>query len=269
MENRILALIDLSETTNEIYPSISYFFKIIGGKLVLVHETQKLIPSFTDSEQKKKLINEEKKAAISNIKSHSNILELDNIEIIVTEKNIVNFVNELETDKKNDWIITGLKPQDNFRSFFSKSTVLKLIEETHSIQLIVPCKKEISSIKHLRLATHYKFPVNLEKLQLVIQTFSAVLKTITFYTIIDESDDFFKIESHLNELVGFFPNQRIATEIITKAQTNDIIGVEVDYETLLVVQKGPRDFLDLIFRKLTINRVLESNVAPLIILPKN
>ena len=40
---------------------------------------------------------------------------------------------------------------------------LKLIEETHSIKLIVPCKKGISTIKHLRMATHYKFPVNLDK----------------------------------------------------------------------------------------------------------
>lgn len=267
MKNRILALIDLSENTEKFYLSINYFFKIIGGELLLVHEINKLIPSFTDSEQKKKLLLDEKNEAVKAIKKQSSLLELDNIEVLVTDKNVINYINELKSEDKNEWIITGLKPFDNFKSFFTKSTILKLIEETHFIKLIIPCNKEITLIKHLKFATHPNFPVNLEKLKTVIQSFGSTLETITFYTIIDDSDDFFKIDSHLNDLANNFPNQKIVTKIIQKKDANITIGVEFGFETLLVIQKGPRNFLDLIFRKLTINQILESNITPLIILP--
>ena len=267
MRNRILALIDLSENTENIYPSISYFFKIIGGELLLVHETIKLIPSFADSEQKRKILNEEKREAVKIIKAQSSLLELSNIDVLVTNKNVINYINELQSEDKNDWVITGLKPHDNFKSFFTKSTILKLIEETNFIKLIIPCDREITLIKHLKFATHPNFTVNLEKLKLVIQSFGPALETITFYTIIDDSDDFFKIDTHLKDLASYFPNQKIVTEIIPKEKINNPIDSKIDSETILVIQKGARNLLDLFFRKLTINRVLESNVAPLIILP--
>lgn len=267
MKNRILALIGLSENIEKIYPSINYFFKIIGGELLLVHETHKLIPSFTDFEQKKKLLNDEKNEAVKTIKKQSSLLELDNIEVLVTDKSVINYINELQSEEKNDWVITGLKPSDNFKSFFSKSTILKLIEENHFIKLIIPFDREKTLIKHLKFATHPNFQVNLEKLKTVIQFFGSTLETITFYTLIDDSDDFFKIDSHLNDLTSNFPNQKIVTKIIQKKDANNTIGAEFDFETLTMIQKRQRKFIDLIFRKLTINQILESNITPLIILP--
>lgn len=267
-KNRLVALVDLSEDTKPLYPSIQHFSSLIDGNIVLAHEVTRVFPAFVDSDQKRVLMSEEKKEAIKKLELQTKAFENIPYDFMVTERNVVEFISEYTSIYYDDWVITGLKPHDSILHYFTKSTIQKIIDETDFIKVILPCDKEITSVTKIKFATHYKFPVNHQKLETVINTLSKKIKHLTFFSIVNDSDDENKANQHLEELKALFPDLDIHTKIIFSNNSFSEIEHITSPETLLIIQKGTRNLIDVISRKFTTNSVLKSKLTPLLILPQ-
>jgi hypothetical protein len=266
-KNRLVALVDLSEETKPLYPSIQHFSSLIDGDIVLAHEVTKILPAFIDSEQKRILMADEKKEAIKKLELQTKAFENIAYDLMVTERNVVEFISEYTSIDYDDWVVTGLKTHDSIMHYFTKGTIQKIIDETDFIKVILPCDKEITSVTKIKFATHYKFPVNYRKLETVINALSKKIDHITFFTIVNDSDDETKVNQHLEELKSHFPNLDIKTKIIYSNNSFSEIEHVTSPETLLIIQKGTRNLVDVISRKFTTNSVLKSKLTPLLILP--
>lgn len=266
-KNRLVALVDLSEDTKLLYPSIQHFSSLIEGDIVLAHEITKIFPAIVDSEQKRILMADEKKEAIKKLELQTKAFENIAYNLMVTERNVVEFISEYTSIDYNDWVITGLKKHDSIMHYFTKGTIQKIIDETDFIKVILPCDKEITSVTKVKFATHYKFPVNHIKLKTVIDALSKKIEHITFFTIMNDHDDETKINHHLEELKSHFPNLNIKTKIIHSNDSFAKIEHVTNPETLLIIQKGTRNLIDIISRKFTTNNILKSKLTPLLILP--
>lgn len=266
-KNRLVALVDLSEVSKPLYPSIHHFSTLIDGDVVLAHEVTRIFPAFVDSDQKRVLMAEEKKDAIKKLKEQTNAFENKAFDLMVTERNVVEFINDYTSVDYDDWVVTGLKPHDSIIHYFNKGTIQKIIDETDFIKVILPCDKEITSVTKIKFATHYKFPVNHTKLETVINSLSHNINHITFFTIMNDHDDLEKANEHLEKLQLLFPNLNIKTKVIHSNNSFSEIEHVTNPETLLIIQKGTRNLVDVISRKFTTNSVLKSKLTPLLILP--
>ena len=83
----------------------------------------------------------------------------------------------------------------------------------------------------------------------------------------NDHDDETKINHHLEELKSHFPNLNIKTKIIHSNDSFAKIEHVTNPETLLIIQKGTRNLVDVISRKFTTNNILRSKLTPLLILP--
>ena len=84
MRNRTITLFEFSEDNEKLINFSNNLATEINSNLLLVHQTDRLIPSFTDAETKKGILEVEKKEAIVKINEIID-LKTHNIECEITE----------------------------------------------------------------------------------------------------------------------------------------------------------------------------------------
>ena len=85
MRNRTITLFEFSEDNEKLINFSNDLATEINSNLLLVHQTDRLIPSFTDAETKKGILEVEKKEAIVKINEIID-LKTHDIECEITEK---------------------------------------------------------------------------------------------------------------------------------------------------------------------------------------
>lgn len=268
MQNRTITLFEFSKNNEKLINFSANLTIKINGSLLLLHQTDRFFPSFTDSETKKKIIESEKKEAIVKINEIFD-LEAHNIECEVTEKNVVNYLVDLNDKSICNWVIVKQKEKQKFERYFSKSTVLKIIEETNLLLIALPQNFSYTIPKTLYFATHPKFKINHLHLDHLLNSLKNQIKKIVFFTYYDNENSLIEIKNHLKSLEERYQNHNPSSEIIHGDFAKSDFKSQIDFSTaFLVVQKGPRDLFDLLFRKLSIDNLIKKATFPLIIIPK-
>lgn len=268
MQNRTITLFEFSEDNEKLVNFSNNLATEINSNLLLVHQTDRLIPSFTDAETKKGILEVEKKEAIVKINEIID-LKTHDIECEITEKNVVNYLESLHDSSICDWVIVKQKEKEEFERFFTKSTILKIIEETNSLLIALPQDFSYNMPETLYFASHPKFEINHSQLEHLLNSLKNQVKKIVFFTHIDDEDDYFEIETHLKSLEELYQKYNTSTKIIVGNFVNSDFKNQMDFTTsFLVVQKGPRNLFDLFFRRLSIDNLIKKAAFPLIIIPK-
>lgn len=268
MRNRTITLFEFSEDNEKLINFSNDLATEINSNLFLVHQTDRLIPSFTDSETKSGILEIEKKEAISKINEIINLNQY-NIACEITEKNVVNYIESIQDSQICDWIIAKQKEKEDFESFFSKSTILKIIEETNSLLVALPENFNYEIPKTLYFATHPKFEINHKQVEQVLESLKNKVNKIVFFTHVENEENYFKFENHLKSLKDLYQKCNSEILIVKGDFSNSDFKNQIDFESsFLVVQKGPRNLFDLFFRKLYIDDLVKKATFPLIIIPK-
>ena len=268
MRNRTITLFEFSEDNEKLINFSNDLATEINSNLLLVHQTDRLIPSFTDAETKKGILEVEKKEAIVKINEIID-LKTHDIECEITEKNVVNYLESLHDSSVCDWVIVKQKEKEEFESFFTKSTILKIIEETNSLLIALPQDFSYNMPETLYFASHPKFEINHSQLEHLLNSLKNQVKKIVFFTHIDDEDNYFEIETHLKSLEELYQKYNTSTKIIVGNFANSDFKNQMDFtSSFLVVQKGPRNLFDLFFRRLSIDNLIKKAAFPLIIIPK-
>lgn len=120
MRNRTITLFEFSEDNEKLINFSNDLATEINSNLLLVHQTDRLIPSFTDAETKKGILEVEKKEAIVKINEIID-LKTHDIECEITKKNVVNYLESLHDSSICDWVIVKQKKKKSLRVFSRKA----------------------------------------------------------------------------------------------------------------------------------------------------
>jgi len=269
-KNRIITLIDFSDNSETLIKFSSEFSRIIDSTIVFVHKVPGLSPTLADEDIKKQIIEVEKEEAQDQLKALTKKYFFRDGEFLVSEKPVLEILEDLKNEYYFDWIFVGLRGKGLLKKIFIGSTALKVIEDSELLTVAIPIQKEIFIPQKLIVAVYHKFPINIAQFNILLSNLSEQIKKIEFITIITENDeedesikyllDLTLMYSEYHAMMNPFKGKDAFTEI------TDYMAVHTD--AFLVVQQGSRTISDKLFKKLLINDLVYSNSIPLIVLSK-
>lgn len=272
MKNRIITLIDFSEHSENLVKVCFDFSRILRAPVMLLHKVPGAVPAMTEIEVKQQIIDLEKEEALLNLKDYSaNHQPYDLVEFKVSEKNILPLLEEIKDEQFYDWVFVGLKVSGFLKKVLIGSTPTKIIDSTNLLTLGIPLQNLVPKPpKKLVIAVHYKFPVNLKDLDIVLTSLSDQITEIEFMSVITKNDEEILTTSYLQELKK---NYSIYSSGMTFFKGSDAFSEIKNYldnkiDTYLVVQQGSRTLQDSVFRKFMINELIYGASLPIIVIPQ-
>lgn len=269
-KNRIITLIDFSDNSETLIKFSSEFSKIIDSEVVFVHKVPGLSPALADTDIKKQIIAIEKEEAQDQLKALTKKYYFNAAELFVSEKTILEILDELKSENYFDWAFVGLKGTGVLKKIFIGSTALKVIDDSELLTVAIPIQKEIFIPSRLIVSVYYKYPINIAQFNILLSNLSEQIKEIEFITVITEKDDEDESINYLIQLKLMYSEYNAA---INPFRGKDAFSEIIDHmedkkDSFLVVQQGSRSLTDSLFRKFLINDLVYSSSIPLIVLSK-
>jgi len=268
--NRIIAMIDFSEGSENI---VEFTFKLayeINAKLVFVHQIEGMVPALADHSTLNHIYQLETKEATEKLKNLTKYRLHDNESLIASPKPIHAILDDLKSNHYTDWVIGGLKKNSIIKQIIFGSTLVKVLEYTDLITLTIPLDKQILIPESLFIAVTNKYPLNELQLNTILSGLKSSLKKVSFFTILQENDDYENEKIYLAELQkkyeAYNPTATILKSNNLLIESNKL--VQNSENSFIVLQEGSRTLIDEILRKYQTNEIIHTGNIPLIILAK-
>jgi len=277
MKNRLIALIDFSIYSHALAELAARWSKISDTQLVFVHQVIGLTPALADDKSKKEIETAEKKRALEKLEKFTTEKGLKGVQHIVTESHLVNVINELSEEGFNDTVLVGIRGTGMLKRLLIGTTATRIIDELDKTVVAVPDKlcadsNEFCNLlpKRLVISISQRFPLNEQALDQFFTQYEQVITKIEFVSTVDGYEDEEKTNTYLKDLAAKYGNKYTTSYEVFKGknhfeQVREYTRREAD--TILIVQKGSRNFADLLFRKFLINEVVHDGSLPLVVLP--
>lgn len=272
MTKRFIILIDFSEYSSNLIKYAYDWSKQANAELLLVHQTNVLLPGLIDYSSKQQIIQQNNQKALDKLKSLTNdiISSSDKVSFFVSEINLQTILTNLLAEPFHNLIFTGLKGTGLLKQLFIGNVALQLIEKVKNIVVAMP--KEIYSFNHEKIfiAVTEKHPLNILELNYFLNFFDKENTCLTFFYLAKPNEKTKGIEKQLNNLHSLFSEKFDTKTVIYEGSTpfEDIKKIiNNKEEEMLIVQKGSRLLTDQLFRRFLINELVYEGQTPLIILP--
>lgn len=269
-KNRIIALIDLSEYSENLIRFVFDFAVIIKAEVVFSHQILVMVPAIADNESRKEILQTEKANALERLKKLAQGGKLGVAKFIVSEQPILSQIDELQSENYTDWVFTGLKGTGFFKRILLGSTTVSLINDSNCLSVAIPVIEPFLVPNKLFVGVTHKYPINTNQLNKVLSALASQINSVEFFTFLQNSEDENSERENLNRLQSeFFVYQ----PSIILIQGEDKLALLKKHITasehpFLVLQQGSRTLEDLLFRKLMVNELVYNAQIPLIILSK-
>lgn len=279
MKTRLITLIDFSIYSHALLELGVRWCEISGAELLLVHKVTCLVPAMTDAKSKGELIKDEKDQALARLEKFATakISPSISVQYIVTETNLLNFMDEMLKQGYNDIILVGIKGTGMLKKMLIGSMATKIINEINRLIVAVPdnlCAADnrfcnLIPVK-LIVSLNYKCPLNENALDNFLATFKNSVAHIEFISAVHAGEKEEETSRYLESLSKKYWGRIPSSYAVFNEK--DLLGelkkhVQKDSDTILVVQKGSRNLSDQFFRKFLINKLVHDGSIPLIILP--
>ncbi|MBS9524152.1 universal stress protein [Litoribacter ruber] len=272
MKKRLILLIDFSKFSEPLVKLAHLLAKQLESKITLVHQVPSLVPSLSDLESREQLISHEKEAATSKMLEliHTVGLAEEEVSLLVTEKNLSKILNERSVMGHDDIVMLGLKGTGFLKKLLIGSTVTKIIEETNKPIIAIPSNLTSFEPSKFVVAVSYRFPVNEDSLQHMLETFKPFRVKLEFITVVTKNDNPDSSSAYLLLLEERFRDWGATYKIYHGADAFKEIKSHVHAipNSYLVAQKGSRTLNDQLFRNFMLNDLIHDGSMPLLILPK-
>lgn len=277
MKNRLIALIDFSIYSHALAELAARWSKISDTQLVFVHQVIGLMPALADDKSKEEIAAAEKERALEKLKKFIDEKGLTAAQHIVTESHLVNVVNDLSEDGYNDTVLVGIRGTGMLKRLLIGTTATRIIDELDKTVVAVPDKlcaepNEFCNLlpKRLVISISQRFPLNEQALERFFTQYERMITKIEFVSTVDDYEDEERTNAYLKDLVTRYSSKYKTSYEVFRGknhfeQIKEYTRREAD--TILIVQKGSRNFADLLFRKFLINEVVHDGSLPLVVLP--
>lgn len=267
---RLVVLIDFSEYAESLIHLAKEFIWKWRCKAIFMHQVPGLVPMMADSESKREILQVEKNKASVQLKwMVESKYPLFNADYIITDKDLLETIKNLDHTAYQYWVMTGLKGTGLLKKILIGSTTTKLVDETDLPLITVPLSMEITVPKNIICSVSYKYPINEHFMNYMMKNLNESLEQLKLVTIITEEDDEIKAVDYINGLAKSFETYRPEIAILKGKNALDELKNIVEHcpSAYLMLQQGSRNLSDLLFRKFMINELVYHGKIPLIIIP--
>ncbi|MCO5292997.1 MAG: universal stress protein [Chitinophagaceae bacterium] len=272
MKKRFILLIDFSEYTDNLIKYACDWSKQANAELILVHQSITLIPGFTDSESRQKIVELNNNKDLQKLKELAARLIPSTMKVsyLVSENHLQTLLTDLLAEPHENLIFAAIKGTGIIKQIFLGSFALEVIENINNIIVAMP--KEISVFSHEKIfvAITEKYPLNIIEFNRFLNFFENENTCITFFYLAKPDEKTEGIEKQLNDLSILYADRFETKTAIFKSNNpfEDIKKIINNKEKeILIIQKGSRFFTDQLFRLSLINELVYEGQTPLIILP--
>jgi nucleotide-binding universal stress UspA family protein len=273
MGTKIIALVDFSRYSGTLVSLASYWCRLLGAELVVVHQIAGTAPAMADLESRRLILEAERQEALSRLRSLAEQEGGGNVKTTyhVSEESLLLVLPRLIARHGHALVLMGLKGTGALRKLFIGSTASKVIEELNEITVAIPLKARQTPPGKLIIALSYRYPLNEAGFDGLLHIFHGTIREIEFITIVTPDDDEAKATGYLGRLNGRYRDRlHSSLSIFRSADAFEQVSsyVRENEGSILVVQKGSRSLTDHLFRRFFINDLVHQGAVPLIVIPE-
>lgn len=266
----LIVLIDLLENSSVLAEYAFEFSKKWKCKTIFVHHLVSASPALSDEESKRHILNYQINDSLTRLKtvvSEKTLFLNASFEVIVTK--IVPWLQQLNHNRYEYYVLTGMKEAGILKQFFIGSTPNKIVEHTDLPVFAFPyqVKKPIPHKIAIGLQCEYRF--NKVKCIDMLQKLQDNTTEVTLFSILSTEENEPNALSYLQEIAlmlsAFKPKIKMMKDDDIREGINDFL--RKDNDMLLMLQQGPRNIKDKFSRKFLINKIVFDGKIPLAIIP--
>lgn len=268
---RLLVLIDFSDYAVPLIHLANEFTQKWNCKVLFIHQVPGLVPVLADNESKKEIINMEKEKAAIDLKMLvRSECPLLHPEFLVTENDLLDTIHQQDHKNFHHWVMTGLKGTGLLKKIFVGSTTTKLVDETDLPLITVPLDEHIGLPKNIICSISYRYPVNEDGLQYMLQTLADPTVKLELVTVVTDKDNEEEAKNYLQKIANLLSCYHAKTDLLKGTNAlNELKQLVVNSPgAYLMLQQGSRSLTDMVFRTFMINELVYHGKIPLIIIPK-
>ncbi|MEX2513341.1 MAG: hypothetical protein WD398_10590 [Cyclobacteriaceae bacterium] len=268
--NRLIILLDFSQYSPILVKLAFSWKEHLNLNLVFIHKIPGVVPTLSDSNSRRQVIEYEKEQAI---KQFNDLLDGTGhlpIEVVFMpiEKQLKHF---LETYlHPEDMVLLGIKGTGMIKKILIGSTATEIINHFNQMIIAIPPEVKCNYPEELVVGAHPNYPINTDALNRLLRTLGNQIEQVELISFIARKEDEDKTQTYLSDLKSKI-NQGPRVEINT-FKGNDAFSQIKSYilkkpKSFFIVQKGSRTMSDILFRRFLINDLVYDGKIPLIILP--
>ncbi|MEX0883475.1 MAG: hypothetical protein WDZ72_08385 [Cyclobacteriaceae bacterium] len=268
--NRLVILLDFSKYSPPLVKLAFSWKAHFNYNLVFIHEIPGLVPTLSDNNSRRQVIEYEKRQAL--LLFNDLLKETGNLPNEVTFLPVEKHLNHyLETFlNPEDIVLLGIKGTGFIKKFLIGSTATEIIN--HLNQMIIAIPPEVNCIypEELVVGAHPNYPINSHELNRLLRNLDDQIKQVELISFIAQKEDEDKTHTYLADLknkINKGPRIEINTFDGKDAFTQIKSYISKKPKSFFVVQKGSRTMNDILFRRFLINDLVYDGKIPLIILP--
>lgn len=272
MKNRFIVLIDLSVYSEDILRFAYDWSKRTDAELLLLHSTEVLLPVMAPQENKIRLTARANLEALEKVKACAEAVLPDGTSAkpLVSEKPLVVLLRQLMREDYNDLVFLGIKGTGLLKKIFIGTQAVKVIDGIDNLIVAVPQNAACCTPECIHVAVRKNYPLNIFEFNKFLLFTGREIKKIVFFSFIASEDDRDSVEKYLKELAALYSDNRDTSYELYQgdAALSGLKYLIVEkHNEFIVIQRGSRMFLDLVFRRFLINELVYEGRTPLIILP--
>lgn len=267
---RIMVLVDLSETSARLLTFAKALADKASIELLVVHQAFSLAPAMGDAEIKSGIDLQSRRDALKKLSAYVSDAGVNGpqVRFHVTTSNLDGAVLSLQAMSQDDVIIVGIRSRSWLERMFTQGTVVKLVNAIHSVIVALPDLPARPDLSVFHVAITPKYPINHTQVRNLVLLNAATTKQLRFLSVPSPDDDLAQLKEFLQsqcDMLGDLVN--VNYEILPPGNVLSAIRSYMqNSKGVLVVQRGPRNFLD-IFRKYFATDLIHDAQIPTIILP--
>lgn len=269
---RIYALIDFSAYAPVLVRYAHTLSQAWRCEVTFVHQTITAVPALADDDSKQHIMLVQQREALDRLKAlvSTEVLML-HAHFQVTDKELVQWLLDLDHVQYHNWVLTGLKGTGTLQQIFVGSTTNQIIEHTDLPVIALPLLRQVAYPKKIALGMHHKHPINMPVCRQMLEHLRIHSPYLTFFTIITKEEEEAAATTYLREVAAAFPEWEINTRVYRGVQPMEQMKAMMlaQPHTVLMLQQGARSLTDLLFRRFMINDLVYDGNIPLIVIPKS
>jgi nucleotide-binding universal stress UspA family protein len=272
MKTRFIIPIDFSPySASQLILAHEWGRKVLAEILVIHHATID-VPYITDPLVKERAAEVEKAELQQKLTEyvHQIIPTASAVKSMIVTEPLERAINELPREGYNDLVFAGLKGTGLLKRIFIGSTTVKLIENVNELIVAVPKNMRMTVPDTLYVAVHYKYHLNLEALDRLLNVFYYKVSKIHLISVLKDDDEEDKARFFMEQLQKKVMKIGNTTSEIFKGQDaqEELKNYMLHHQSgILAIQNGGRAHYESDYRSFLINELVYDASIPMIVLP--
>ncbi len=270
MKKRFIVLIDFSTYSEWLLAFTYKWAQQVNSELLLVHHTTDLIPGLGDSEVLSELKYSSVERSINKLKSLAETVVGNNpfIKYHSNSYNVSSAVMKLQESNTTDYVFVGMNDKTGIEKLLISSTALQLADNIERVIIALPTATSDFHYDQLYIGIKNPHSLDTTHFEELLAITSDKYHHITFFSVVKDKAPLNEITEYLQLLCNKYAKLASLSYKIFESEntTQTIKDYMHENKGVLVIQKGPRNFID-IFRPYFTTEIVHHAQIPVIILP--